>query len=387
MPEPIAAYWRTLVGYWEALPVEITIGLAVLAALLLAIAIWWLWWWLPKREVARLALKIRDAKARADIEDNYRKTVGQALGGVAFLLGVCLAYLQFLQQQRASHDLLISNQVSKGFEQLGSEKVVVRLGGIYALEGVMNASAQYHQPVLEALSAFVREGAKLPTTPPPPGPPTQGLPKDIQAALTVIGRRSAGLGSVDLDNTSIINANLDGADLSGADLRAVDLSYAYGAVNLREADLYKANLSHAYLPGADLSDADLRGDNLSYATLTGANLANADLTGADLSGADLGEANLSGADLSGADLTGAHLFNARLTRANLSGANLGEADLTGADLSGADLTGAKLTYANLTGTKLTGAQIRQKQLDEACGLNVLLPPGLTLKPCPSQSSP
>jgi hypothetical protein len=65
------------------------------------------------------------------------------------LIGAALAYLQFSQQQQtsqqqfsqqqlASHDLLISNQVSKGFEQLGSEKVVVRLGGIYALEGVMN---------------------------------------------------------------------------------------------------------------------------------------------------------------------------------------------------------------------------------------------------------
>ena len=51
MPAPIVAYW-------EALPVWITIGLAVLAALLLATAVWWLWWWLPKREVARLALKI-----------------------------------------------------------------------------------------------------------------------------------------------------------------------------------------------------------------------------------------------------------------------------------------------------------------------------------------
>src|ERR1700722_6865517 len=96
--------------------VRINVGLAVLAALLLATAIWWLWWRLPKREAARLALKIRDAKARADVEDNYRKTVGQALGGAAVLLGAGLAYLQFSQQQQASHDLLISNQVSKGFE-------------------------------------------------------------------------------------------------------------------------------------------------------------------------------------------------------------------------------------------------------------------------------
>jgi hypothetical protein len=46
-----------------------------------------------------------------------------------------LAYLQFTQQQQASLELLISNQVAKGFEQLGSHGIVVRLGGIYALEG------------------------------------------------------------------------------------------------------------------------------------------------------------------------------------------------------------------------------------------------------------
>ena len=68
-----------------------------LAVLLLAI--WWLWWRLPQRQVARLSLKIRDPKARADTEDNFRKTVGQALGGAAVLIGAGTAYLQFTQQQ------------------------------------------------------------------------------------------------------------------------------------------------------------------------------------------------------------------------------------------------------------------------------------------------
>jgi len=61
---------------------------------------------------------------------------------------------------------------------------VVRLGGIYALEGVMNTSEQYSYPVLEALSAFVRDGTRTETG--------DGSPAtDIQAALTVIlSRRS-----------------------------------------------------------------------------------------------------------------------------------------------------------------------------------------------------
>ena len=131
--------------------------IAVVIAMVLLFGIWWLWWRLPKWQVSRLALEIRDPKARADIEDNFRKTVGQALGGAAVLIGAAFALFQFLQQQKAAHDLLISNQVSKGFEQLASDKIEMRLGGLYALEGVMNTSEQYHGPVLEALCAFVRE--------------------------------------------------------------------------------------------------------------------------------------------------------------------------------------------------------------------------------------
>jgi hypothetical protein len=54
--------------------------------------------------------------------------VGQVLGGAAVLIGAGAAYLQFTQQQQASRDLLISNQVSKGFEQLAGQETAMRLG-------------------------------------------------------------------------------------------------------------------------------------------------------------------------------------------------------------------------------------------------------------------
>ena len=39
-----------------------------------------------------LRLEIPDAKARADVEDNFRKTIGQLLGGAVVLVGgrICL---------------------------------------------------------------------------------------------------------------------------------------------------------------------------------------------------------------------------------------------------------------------------------------------------------
>src|SRR6516165_1018450 len=109
---------------WWFDPIITAVAVALTGAVLFGA--WWLWWRLPKRQVDRLRLRIRDAKARADVEDNFRKTIGQLLGGAAVLIGAALAYLQFTQQQQtsqqqfiqqkqASRDLLVSNQVSKGF--------------------------------------------------------------------------------------------------------------------------------------------------------------------------------------------------------------------------------------------------------------------------------
>jgi hypothetical protein len=353
-----------------AILIEITVG----AALVVLAAIWWLWWRLPQRQVARLALQIHDPKARADTEDNFRKTIGQVLGGIAVLAGAVAAYLQFTQQQqtayqqiltqqqasenslKASRDLLISNQVAKGFEQLASNKMTMRLGGIYALEGVMNTSEQYRVPVLEALCAFVRDNTRD-----KPATAIQPLATDVQAALTVIGRRSGEIGIVDLSR----------ANLSGA--------------NLRGAGLGRANLSDTDLRDANLRSADLRGANLRGISLSGA-----DLRGANLRGADLGRANLRDTDLRDANLRDANLSDLSVGD-KLSGTNgvgIAHLDLGGADLRGAYLSGANLSDANLSEVNLSRAHLReamdltQAQLDTACGTDANLPPERTLKPCP-----
>src|SRR5262249_19691559 len=144
------------------------------------------------------------------------------------------------------------------FEQLSGEKIEMRLGGIYALEGVMNdkTSPQYHQPVLEALCAFVREKTKEKTLPEKPA-------TEVQAALKVIGRRAEGPGEVDLADVSIPGANLIGANLRGAFL---------GNANLSGAGLAEANLNFAVLFQANLSGAGLAQANLSSAFLSGADL-------------------------------------------------------------------------------------------------------------------
>ena len=337
------------------------------------------WWRLPKLQSDCLRLTIRDPKARADIEDNIRKTIGQLLGGAAVLIGAGLAYMQFTQQQRtsqqqftqqqqAAHDLLISNQVSKGFEQLGSDKIVIRLGGIYALEGVIKTSMQYYQPVLDSLCAFVRDRTRTKKGDDPPD-------TDVQAALTVITRSARHeFGYPDLANAHIPKAVLAGAQLDFATLTGADL---------KGADLYNVSLYHTHLAGANLEGANMIGD-----ILTGADLSGADLRGADLYAAkaiNLNELNLFPTNLTGADLTGAYLSVANLTGVALYGAHLKDANLTAVNLTGAHLSGADLTGANLGGARLTRADLTGAKLDHACGVDVTrgkLDPSLTLKPCP-----
>ena len=167
----------------------------------------------------------------------------------------------------------------------------VRLGGIYALQRIMEDSSRDQPTVVAVLCAFVRDHANTATgqSPHPPATPQKApaprqLATDIQAALTVVGTRNAANdGSTTV--VDFIDANLTSATLSGLDLGRADL---FGA-NLTDADLTDALLSSAYLAGA----------NLTGALLFGALLTDADLSGADLTGALLG-----GADLSGANLTG-----------------------------------------------------------------------------------
>jgi hypothetical protein len=127
----------------------------------------------------------------------------------------------------------------------------------------------------------------------------------------------------------------------------------------------------------DLFRANLSGQWLVFDDLSGANLGDAKLSGATLAYAILDGANLIGADLSGANLS----------QASLSGADLGAANLTNANLSWADLRDAHLNQANLSGANLSGPYLGQKELDQACGTEVKLPPGLTVKPCPRNWPP
>ena len=288
------------------------------------------------------------------------------------------------QWQRRTHELTEQGQVTdrytKAIEQLGSEKLDVRIGGIYALERIARDSPRDHPTVMEVLAAFIREHSReqWPLAQAAADAPERATRPDVQAAVTVIGRRNR---RHDLGYINLVRANLTGANLSFADLTKANLSEAVlsravlTGAKLAEAHLYLAMAFRASLDGADFTDAVLPGAKIRYTQFTAAHLKRADLTGADLTGADLTgsdltEAKLSGADLteaklSDADLTSADLTDTKLSRANMTGANLTDADLTFADLTAAPLVRADLTRADLTAANLMSANLISADLTAA----------------------
>jgi uncharacterized protein YjbI with pentapeptide repeats len=304
-----------MVKRWAAWPRGLRWLTGGIVAVVLALAIAWVLFvpaadWLARHDVGSvrgpLLQTARDA-ARGRL---------LTLGAGLFVAG---ALVYTARNYSLSREGQVTDRYTKAIEQLGSDRLDVRIGGIYALERIARDSARDHPTVMEVLTAFAREHSREPWPPLPAddlsdaGRPTRTTRPDVQAAITVIGRR-----------------------------------------NIHQ-DRQAVNLTNARLAGANLVRANLTRTRLTGVNLSGANLGHADLTSAILADANLADAYLTGANLGEAVLTWAVLTRAYLTDANLAGAQLFSVDLTDADLTRADLTGADLTGADFAGADLTAA--------------------------------
>jgi uncharacterized protein YjbI with pentapeptide repeats len=330
-----------------------------------------------------------------DIENEARKTLAYILGGILAIIGIYMAHrriralerqVQIGQEQlQVAQEGQITERFTRAIEQLGSDKMEIRLGGIYALERIANDSDKDYWTIMETLTAFVRERAPwrniteektgeasgeepaAPDASASTAPAARPKPAtDIQAVLTVLGRRKFHYEQGETEPLDFRNTDLRGADLKGAHLEKANLSEAHlmGAL-LRKAHLEGADLRGAHLKRADLSEAHLEGANLSRSHLERAELYRAQMEGAFLLDAYLEGAVLAHARLEGAILYGAHLERAVLEEAHLQRANLRKAHLEGADLDGAHLKGTYLEGVDLgVATGLTRRQLAEAIIDE-----------------------
>src|SRR5215213_10062077 len=114
--------------------------------------------------------------------NEYRRTWAQILGGAALLSGIYFTW-RTLQVNREGQ---ITERFTRAIDQLGSEKLEIRLGGIYSLERIARESEEDHWPIMEVLTAYVREAAHRDAH---KGESTHPE-SDIQAIMTVLRRRT-----------------------------------------------------------------------------------------------------------------------------------------------------------------------------------------------------
>ncbi|WP_329121218.1 pentapeptide repeat-containing protein [Streptomyces sp. NBC_01465] len=280
------------------------------------------------------------AAERLSAVNNVRTTLLQAVGGAVVLFGAYATWRQLRVSQdglAATREGQVTDRFSRAVDQLGSDKLDVRIGGLYALWRIASHSPHDHESVVSIMAAYLRTHLPWPPRGGPDSPPAEtsinAVPPletraaDAQVALTGLGVLARGRGQ------EWLNASY--TDLRRADCDGLWLHHMnFDGACLEAASIYKVNLT-----GASLIAADLRHAELGNSVLRGARCTEADLRGARLVKTDLGEA----------DFTGADLREANLRKARAHGTRFGGADLRLADLRGTDLTGAELAGARLEG--------------------------------------
>ena len=254
------------------------------------------------------------------IDDDGARTL------ILFLAGTVGWYF-LLRRTRASEQGVTVERLTRAMDQLASEDLSVRLGGILGLEQIAVLHEEEREKIKTILTTRIheldqkakqeRKSEEIPRTGYPEGYPEQNKRKDIEVAIKALSRV---LSCYDMDgpmycylrDLDLYNLFFVNTDMSNFELTNVDLSWSV---------MEGANFSTVNLCGANLTHANIRYANFSDATLVGANLTEIFLHMGDLSNADLKDTNLTGATISNTNLKGANLTGATLSEVNVSSAN------------------------------------------------------------------
>jgi hypothetical protein len=247
---------------------RVAIGLLGIALIIFSVL-----WRGPRWQVAHL--KKLKPEERFQQENEARKTLAQIIGGIVLIGGLYYTGESTRIAQKSADDTQkaatesseltrqgqITERFTKAVEQLGradipnkENNLAIRLGGIYALERVANESKEYHWPIMELLTAYVRQNAprKL-------NDPNYELKADIKAILTVLGRRKIEY------ETESQRLDLSGTNLSGLQLKDANLDRVmFNGADLTGATFIKGQMENASFVITDLTSAafleiDLKG--------------------------------------------------------------------------------------------------------------------------------
>ena len=240
----------------------------------------------------------------------------------------------------------------------------MRIGAILALERISQDSQRDHWPVIEILTAYLKNNTSLEKNPLPKevmnkinsiiNTDLYFIPEprvDIQLIMRVLGRRSWG------------NRVISYFKNQRLDLRSLNLC----EIDLQKANLGFANFSETYLVNSVLYEANFKYSNFSNSNLKMAYSYKVNFQNANLYKATLFYVNLFKANLKRANLSQVNLTKANLSQANLKGAFLHQVDLQRTNLIQANLRDADLSLLTLIGFNEERLEKLQKQLNLTYG--------------------
>src|SRR5829696_678972 len=176
-----------------------------LVGIVLYILLLFLLWWFIKPDPG-------DATQKKD----FAQLMAQIAGGLALLFGLYFTWRRVEISQRTletQQDQQVTERFTQAIDQLGAtddkgnKRMEIRLGGIYALERIARDSERDHGPIMEVLTAYVRQHAPLRAIEGQEGEEDSGGSRgeskptavsarapDIQAIMTVLRRRTRSFG-------------------------------------------------------------------------------------------------------------------------------------------------------------------------------------------------
>jgi Pentapeptide repeats (8 copies) len=232
----------------------LVVSAGILTGLLVLVAVVW-----PLPELlTRYPTAGLTAAERLKAVNDVRSTLIASLVGMAAIASLLLG----LRTYRLSRSGQYTDRYSRAVDQLGSDQLSSRLGGVYALERLARDSVFDRQAVVDVLASLVRAAA--------PSTLADGEPRvagDAQAAVSALGRSwmHKHTRCLDLHGSRLCQADMQGLDFRSASFAGADLSLAL----LQNADLRGADLKRADLRGAFTQGLDLRGAVLDETDLRG----------------------------------------------------------------------------------------------------------------------
>ena len=228
------------------------------------------------------ALSLR-SQTRIELTNKFRLTIVHIAGGLIVLAGLYVAYrrmITFENQLKAVESGQITERFSRAIEHLGSTdkdgtpNIEVRLGGIYALERIAKDSQRDHWPIMEILTAYVRQNS----------PWNEKMADDEEHERKFQPDEDQDLGIISIELQAILSVigrrNLDYEKGEGRTL-------GLGGSKLRGGVLSGEGFKGANFLGSDLSYTDLRNGNFQSASFMGADFSVANVDRADFRGIDL----------------------------------------------------------------------------------------------------